>query len=86
MEAKEFYENEDQSYDEDWIVQVENIFKVFICTGRQEVSLAAYMFHGVADTCWKSVREPYQTITHVEAWNTFKKEYMEKFNPEHIFD
>lgn len=44
------------------------------------------MFHVVANTWWKSVKEPYQTISHTNAWTEFKKEFTEKFIPEHITD
>ena len=42
------------------------------------------MFRVVADTWWKSAKEHYQTISHTDAWTEFKKEFTEKFIPEHI--
>lgn len=47
--AKEFYGNEDPDTVDDYLVQVENIFKVFTYTGCQKVALAAYMFQGISD-------------------------------------
>lgn len=65
-------------------MQTENIFEVFLCTGRQKVFVAAYMFQGAADTWWKTVREPYYTIEHATIWEMFTKQLNQKSVPEHI--
>lgn len=45
----EFFSMEDPLVANDWIVRMEKIFRVFECSGRQRVQLAAYMFRGVAE-------------------------------------
>lgn len=71
MGANEFFSNEDPMDAEEWLVHMENIFKVFKCSGRQKPALVAYMFRGVVDSMWKTVKIPYLTIDHAVAWETF---------------
>lgn len=40
---------------DEWLVQMENVFKVLRCTGCQKISVACYMFRGIVDTSWRSV-------------------------------
>lgn len=84
MGAKEFFGNEDALASDNWLDHTENIFEVFRYIGRQRVTLAARMLRHLADTWWKTVKPPYQTIADGEAWATFKKQFAEKYVPEHI--
>ena len=69
---KEFLGQEDPLVADNWIVNTEKIFDVFICTGRQKVNLTASLFYGLADTWWQTIKEPYQTMVDETAWGTFK--------------
>lgn len=44
MGATKFLGGVDSLEADEWLVQMENVFKVLHCTGRQKVSLAFYMF------------------------------------------
>ena len=80
----EFYGNEDPLDADEWVVQVEKIFEVFRCTGRERVQLAAYMLRGTAEMWWKSVKTPYVTIDDEVAWESFSTLFRTKFIPPHI--
>ena len=84
MGAKEFFGNEDALESDNWLDNTENIFEVFRSTGHQRVTLAAYMFRHLADTWWKIVKPPYQTIADGEALATFNKQFAKKHVPGHI--
>ena len=72
MGPKEFSGQEDSFAAHDWLVNTEKIFDVSTCTGRQTVNLTASLFHGLADTWWQMVKEPYQTMIDETARKTFK--------------
>lgn len=63
---------------DNWLVEIENVFEFLVCTGRQKVSLATYMFKGVTDTWWKNIQEPYKTMEDATTWNTFKDVFSQK--------
>lgn len=63
---------------DDWLVEIENVFEVLVSTGRQKVSLAAYMFEGVTDTWWKNIQVPYKTMEDATTWNAFKDAFSKK--------
>ena len=71
---------------DEWLVQTEKILEMFECTGRQKVSLATFMFRGVAEMWWRIVKEPYQTIDDAIAWATFKRQFTDMFVPKHFID
>ena len=73
---------------DDYIEQLEQIFAVFRCTQRQRVNLAAYMFRGIALQWWNSVKMVVQaeTVAEENAWETFTKEFMDKFIPKYVKD
>lgn len=52
----EFYRTMDPMGVDDWVAQMEKILEVFKHTGKQQVQLSAYMFCGVAERWWKTVR------------------------------
>ena len=58
----EFTGIEDPLVADDWIVRMEKIFKVFECSGRQRVQLAAYMFRSVVEDWWRTVQCSYELI------------------------
>ena len=69
---KDFSGQEDPLFANDWLVNIEKIFDVFTCTGRQKVNHTASLFYGLADTWWQTVKEPYQTMADETAWETIK--------------
>lgn len=79
----EFHGMEDPTDADEWVVQMEKIYEVFKCTGRQQVQLAAHMFRGVAERWWKMVKNPYETVDDETAWKTFTKQFQKKFVPKH---
>ena len=82
----EFTGTEDPLVDDDWIVRMEKIFRVFKCIGRQRVQLAAYMFRSVAEDWWRTVQRPYELIGDEVAWTTFRTDFFRKFILAHIRD
>lgn len=58
----EFYRNEDPLDANEWAVQMEKIFEVFRCIGKDRVQLAAYVFRGTIEIRWNSVKTPFETI------------------------
>lgn len=80
----EFYGNEDPMLADDFLVQMEKIFAVFKCTKVQEVQLIAYMFRGVADIWWTTIKTIYDTMAEDTTWTAFSKEFDEKFIPTHV--
>ena len=80
----EFYGNEDPLDADEWIFQVEKIFEVFRCTGKERVQLVAYMFRGIAEMWWKLVKTPYETIEDDTAWTSFSTLFRTKYIPPHI--
>ena len=81
---KEFSGQEDPLDADDWLVNTEKIFDVFICTDRQKVHLTASLFYGLTDTWWQTVKEPYQTKANETAWETFKNQFTDKYIPSHV--
>ena len=81
---KEFLSQEDLSATDDWLVNTEKIFDVFMCTGREKINLTASLFYGLADTWWQTIREPYQTMADATTWETFKTQFTDKYVPSHI--
>lgn len=79
----ESYGTKDPTDADEWVVQMEKIYEVFKCTGRQQVMLATYTFHWVAKRWWKTVKNPYVTAEDGNAWKTFTKQFQKKFIPEH---
>lgn len=82
----EFYVVEDPADAEEWTVQIEKIFKVFKCTGQQQVQLAAHMCLGTAEGWWKTIKSAYDTVANDKAWGTFVKQFQKKFIPEHYVE
>ena len=80
----EFTGAEDPLVADDWIVRMEKIFRVFECSGRQQVQLAAYMFRGVAEDWWRVTQRPYEEIGDEVAWTAFKTDFLRKFIPTHV--
>lgn len=68
----------------EWLTQTERIFRILECSGRHKVYLSTFMFEGVAEIWWRSVEEPYQTIEDGVVWETFKKQFLGRFSPEHV--
>ena len=81
---KEFSGTEDPLAADDWLVNTEKIFDVFLCTGRQKVHLTASLFYGLADSWWQTVKEPFQRMANETAWETFKTRFTDKFIPSHV--
>lgn len=65
-------------------MQIEKIFQVFRCTGKEQVQLAAYMCRGMAKMWWKSIKTPYDMIVDDTAWALFKTLFYTKYIPPHI--
>lgn len=82
----EFTGTEDPLVADDWIVRMEKIFRVFECSGRQRVQLAAYMFRSVAEDWWRTVQRPYELIGDDAAWTAFRTDFLRKFIPVHVRD
>ena len=82
----EFTGTKDSLVADDWIVQMEKIFRVFKCTGRQRLQLAAYMFRRVAEDWWRTVQRPYEMLANEILWTAFRTEFLTKFIPVHIKD
>ena len=80
----EFYGNEDSLDANEWVVQVEKIFDVFKCTGKERVQLKAYLLRGMAEMWWKSVKTPYVTIGDDTAWASFSMLFHTKYILPHI--
>ena len=76
---KEFIGHRDPLIVDDWLEHTENIFEVFRCTGKQQVALAAPTFTGLANIWAK-----YRTVADVEAWDSFKKQFGDKYVPAHV--
>ena len=84
----EFHESEDPMVVDDFIEQMEQIFAVFRCTQTQRVNFAAYMFRGIALQWWNSVKAVVlaEAVAEENAWETFTKEFMDKFIPKYVKD
>lgn len=55
----EFYGNEDLMLVDDFLVPMEEIFVVFECMKVQELQLIAYMFRGLTDRWWTTIKTIY---------------------------
>ena len=82
----EFTGTEDPMVADDWLVRLEKIFRVFECTGQQQVQLAAYMFRGVAEDWWRTVHRSFEAIGDEIAWAAFRADFLRKFIPAHVRD
>ena len=82
----EFHGIDDPADADEWVVQMEKIYKVFKCTGIQQVQLAAHMFRGAATRWWKTVKHPYEMVAEDVAWKTFANQFQKKFIPERYRD
>ena len=82
----EFYGVEDPAEADEWTVQIEKIFEVFKCTSQQRVQLATHMFRGTAEGWWKTVKSAYDTAEDDKAWETFVKQFQDRFIPEHYIE
>ena len=78
----EFYGVEDPAEADEWTVQIEKIFEVFKCTSQQRVQLATHMFRGTAEGWWKTIKSAYDTAEDDKAWETFVKQFQDRFIPE----
>ena len=81
---KEFTGQEDPLAVDDWLEQMENIFEVFRCTGRQQVQLTSSMFNGLEDIWWKMVKAKYRIVADTEACGNFKNQFGDKYVPAHV--
>ena len=45
--------------------------------------MAAHMFRGTAERWWKTIKRAYNTVEDDKAWETFVKQFQNKFIPEH---
>lgn len=63
---------------------MEKIFEVFRCTGRDQVQRAKYMFRDTAESWWKAVLTPFETIVDDTAWESFGTLFRTKYIPPHI--
>lgn len=63
---------------DEWMVQVEKIFKVFECTRQQKVQLAAFMFRSVANTWWHTIKATYIDLPDDVVWDRFKTTFFER--------
>ena len=80
----EFYGNEDPLDADEWTVQIEKIFEVLRCRGKERVQLTAYMFQGTIEMWWKLVKTQYETIEDDTAWASFSTLFRTKYIPPHI--
>ena len=78
-----FYGVEDPAEADEWTVQTEKIFEVFKYTSQQQVQLATHMFHGTVERWWKTIKSAYDTTEDDKAWETFVKQFEDRFIPEH---
>ena len=45
--------------------------------------MVAYMFRGTAEGWWKTIKSAYNIVEDDKAWETFVKQFQNKFIPEH---
>ena len=62
-----------------WIIEMDQIFRMLPCTGRQRVQLVTYTLRDAAELWWMTVRAPYADLDDAVAWEMFKKQFLRKF-------
>ncbi|RWR79008.1 Oxoglutarate/iron-dependent dioxygenase [Cinnamomum micranthum f. kanehirae] len=64
-----------------WIIEMERIFRMLLCTSGQRVQLVTYMLRDAAEVWWMTVRASYTDMDDAVAWETFKEQFLHKFIP-----
>jgi hypothetical protein len=69
---------------QDWMHEIERIFRAMVCTDAQKVRLGTHMLIGEAGDWWENAR-PRLEVAGIEiTWDIFKGEFLGKYFPEDV--
>ncbi|CAJ2629319.1 unnamed protein product [Trifolium pratense] len=66
---------------QDWLQEIERIFRAMASTDAQRVTLATHMLKGEADRWWGNARQRMQAAGILITWSGFKGAFLEKYFP-----
>ncbi|XP_045802491.1 zinc finger CCHC domain-containing protein 9-like [Trifolium pratense] len=66
---------------QDWLQEIERIFRAMASTDAQRVTLATHMLKGEADRWWGNARQRMQAAGILITWAGFKGAFLEKYFP-----
>ncbi|KAF7841748.1 uncharacterized protein G2W53_004046 [Senna tora] len=69
---------------EEWIQELEKLFKVLRCSDEQKVKYAIYMLPSEAENWWKGARQLMEARGTQLTWENFKIAFFKKYYPEFI--
>ncbi|CAL0314075.1 unnamed protein product [Lupinus luteus] len=65
----------------EWIQELEKIFRALMCADDQKVTYATYMLSKEADNWWEFTRRQMVHEHQVVSWTTFKDKFLQKYFP-----
>ncbi|PNX88317.1 cellular nucleic acid-binding protein [Trifolium pratense] len=66
---------------QEWIDDIERIFRAMICTDAQKVMLATHVLVGEAEHWWRNTHQRMEAAGTLITWNGFKTEFLRKYFP-----
>ncbi|KAK2359561.1 hypothetical protein QL285_084922 [Trifolium repens] len=69
---------------QDWMQEIERIFRAMVCTDEQKVRLETHMLVGEAGDWWDNARQRLEVAGTVITWAVFKGEFLGKYFPEEV--
>jgi hypothetical protein len=69
---------------QEWMREIERIFRAMVCTDEQKVRLGTHMLIGEAGDWWDNARQRLEATGTVITWAVFKGEFLGKYFPEDV--
>ena len=69
---------------QNWIREIEKIFRVMACPERQKVAYGAYILVEEAEYWWENTRQCLEAEGQDVTWDVFKRVFLEKYFPEDV--
>jgi hypothetical protein len=69
---------------QEWMQEIERIFRAMVCTDEQKVRLGTYMLIGEAGDWWDNARQRLEAAGTMITWAVFKGEFLGKYFPEDV--
>ena len=67
---------------QEWLKEIERIFRVMECSEGQKVWFGSHKLVGEADDWWVETCQRLETVGEVVTWAVFKREFLRKYFPE----
>ena len=69
---------------QDWLKEMERIFRVMDCFEAQKVHYGTHMLAKEADDWWVGTRQRLEAVGEVITWAVFVREFLRKYFPEDV--